>query len=821
MSQIQFTYDGTIEIATGRSRKETSWKNKEMLWSDLVTKLSSTHRTAETHSEYMAAKKARQDEIKDIGGFVGGYINGGRRKTGNIARRQLVTLDLDFAQQGVWDNFLLMYGNAAAVYSTHKHSNEHPRLRLVLPLDRPVFCDEYIAIGRRIAGNLGIEQFDNSGFEPQRLMYWPSTPKDGDFFFDYQDGDWLSADKVLESYHDWRDSSEWPVSERYHNAIAQAIKKQGDPLEKPGVIGAFCRTYPIEEAIEVFLKDIYTACDIEGRYTYNEGSTSGGLVIYEEKYAYSHHGTDPVSGKLCNAFDLVRLHLYGLKDEDAREGTPGIKLPSYTAMMEFAMKDPRVRMLLGAERLQEARGDFENLDAETDEEETSDEWLAEMEVDRKGNYYSTINNIVLVLNNDPMLKGRFALNTFEQRELALKNLPWRKVTEETKYLIDKDDAGLRHYLEKTYGISGVQKIQDALNITLITNSFHPVKDYLNKQVWDGKNRLDTLMIDYLGADDSAYVRAVTRKSIVAAVARIMHPGVKFDHVLTLVGTEGIGKSTIIKKLGKSWYSDSFFTVQGKDSFEQIQGVWLVEIAELAGLKTAETEAIKHFISKQDDRYRVAYGRRVENFPRQCVFFGTSNNSDFLRNANGNRRFWPVDTMKQTPTRSVFTDLTDYEVNQIWAEALVLYKQGEPLHLSKELEDEARLIQKEHTESDERTGIIQRYLDTLVPDNWDEMDVHQRRNFLGGDEIAAKGTKLRNRICAAEIWCECLMKNKSDMSRFNTKEIHDIMRTIGGWEEYKSKTIFKNYGNQKGYFRAKNDTPSDTPSAENLLHEELL
>jgi putative DNA primase/helicase len=792
-------HDGTIEIATGRSRKETSWKNKELLWSDLINKLSTTHRTAETYQEYLSSKKPRQDEIKDIGGFVGGYLTGGRRKAGSVMHRQLITLDIDFCPVGLWDDFIMLYGNAAVAYSTHKHCPESPRLRLILPLDRPVMPDEYVAIGRRIAGNLGIEYFDNTGFQPERLMYWPSTSKDGIYQFDYQDGPWLCADEILATYTDWKDSSEWPVSQRAHSLVERAIKKQGDPLEKPGIVGAFCRTYDIHEAIATYLSDVYEACEVEGRYTYKEGSTAAGLITYDDKFAYSHHGTDPVSGKLCNAFDLVRLHLFGLRDEDAREDTPINKMPSYLAMAEHATKDARVRKNVISERLENAKADFENIEEPGEEE--NDDWQAELEVDKKNKCYSTTNNVVIILTKDPSLKGRIAFNSFEHREIALKNLPWREVTAETKYLTDKDDACIRHYVESVYGITGVQKIKDAVDIVLLKNSFHPVRDYLNSLKWDSEERIETLLIDYLGAEDSEYVRAVTRKTLAAAVTRIFQPGAKFDYVLTMVGKEGKGKSTLFDKLGKRWFSDSFIGVQGKEAFEQLQGTWIVEMAELSAIKKAEIEAVKHFISKREDRYRVAFGRRVENFPRQCIFIGTTNNQDFLRGATGNRRFWPVAISEQAPAKDVFKDLTDYEINQVWAEAIYLYRQGEELFLGKELEAIAFEKQEHHTEQDERAGMILKYLDTLLPANWEEIDPYARRAYLlNDDELQAVGTVKRERVCAAEIWCEVFGGKQAEMTSHNTRFIHDTMRKLQGWGPYKSRTSFKIYGNQKGYFR---------------------
>lgn len=794
--EINIKHDGVFDIATGRSRRETHWRNKEVSWSDFLKRISKTHYTAEKYSEYMAEKKTRQDEIKDIGGFVGGYVNNGRRKAENITHRQLITLDIDFSKGAIWEDYLMMYSNAAAIYSTHKHSADNPRLRLIMPLDRPVATDEYVAIGRRIAGMLDINNFDDTTFQAERLMYWPSTSKDGEYFFEYQDGAWLCADDILASYKNWQDASEWAVSDRAGKVILREIKKQGDPLDKPGIVGAFCRTYNIHEAIETFLDDTYAECGIENRYTYKEGSTAAGLVVYDDKYSFSHHGTDPTSMKLCNAFDLVRLHLYGLKDEDAKEGTPSNRLPSYQAMLSFATKDPKIRKRLGIERLQEVKEDFAEMYEENEEANT--DWLEKMDVDGKGNYRSTIGNIRLILENDPALKEIFAKNNFEKREIAIRDMPWRKIDPTNHYLSDVDDAGLRDYLETTYDITGMQKVKDGLDLTVEKNAFHPVRDYLSGLEWDGEKRVDTILVDYLGAEDCDYIQAVTRKTLVAAVARIFQPGIKFDYVLVLVGKQGIGKSTIIKKLGKQWYSDSFGTVQGKEAFEQIQGVWLVEMGELAGLKKAEMETIKHFISKQEDRYRVAYGRRTENFPRQCVFFGTTNDKDFLRDPTGNRRFWPVNTGEVTPVKNLFVDLDEYEIDQIWAEAVNLYRGGETRYLSKELEEQAYLRQKEHSESDERSGLIQQYLDTLLPENWEEMDLYSRRNFIQGDELSEKGTVKRDKVSVAEIWCELFNKPQSEMTRYNTKDIHAIMKSMEGWKESKNPVNIKNYGRQRVY-----------------------
>lgn len=810
MSNIILKHDGSVSIATGKSRKELNWKNRDTDWSAFVNKVSTTHRTAETYAEYMREKKPRQDEIKDVGGFVGGYVANGKRKNGNIMSRQLLTLDIDFGHPDFWEDYTMLYDNAACVYSTHKHSPASPRLRFIAPLDREVTTDEYVVIARRIAGNLNINIFDDTTFQPTRLMYWPSTSKDGEYYFQYQDGPWLSADAILATYHNWRDASEWPVSDRVNDVIHHEMKKQEDPTEKPGIIGAFCRTYNIHEAIDTFLPGVYEACDVEDRYTFIGGSTSAGLVVYDDKFAYSHHGTDPISGKLCNAFDLVRYHLYGLQDEDCHANTPSNKRPSYAAMVEMVSKDPGTRKRIGVEKLQEAMSEFKDLGIVMDSvegEETpvdSTDWLEKLDVDGKGNYKSSIENARVILDNDPLLRGKFAFNEFERREVALGNLPWRKVTHETRYLTDNDDAGVRYYLEMAYGVSAPGKIKDALDLSVHANSFHPVKEYLERVAgsWDVVGRLDTLLVDYLGAKDSKYVREVTRKTFVAAVARIFEPGIKFDYTLVLVGPQGCGKSTLIRKMGKRWYSDSFSTVQGKEAFEQIQGVWLVEMGELAGLKKAEINAIKHFISKQEDRYRVAYGRRTENFPRQSIFIGTTNDTEFLNDPTGNRRFWPVDVAEEHSDKEVFEAMREDTVDQLWAEAVLAYRGGETLFLNKPSEALAQEHQKLHSELDDRVGLIFEYLNTPITDDWNTKEIYERRNFYMDKDLRPEGTIMREYVSVAEIWCELFGKDKAEMTRFNTREIRNILQNLPEWQVEKTLTRLKFYGPQRLYKRIK-------------------
>ena len=788
-------YDGNLSIAVGLNASSKIWKNTKITWSNLVQKLATPVVTAETYKRFMNATKEEQSKIKDVGGFVGGFLTNGKRDKTNVLYRQLITLDIDFSHENFWWDFQMLFDCAAVIHSTHKSCPEKPRHRLIIPLDREVSQEEYQAIARKVAGDLNIDLFDQSTFDVNRLMFWPSVSSDMEYYFEFQDGPFLEADYILGLYDDWHDTSEWPTATDSTDVIMQAIKKQEDPEDKKGIIGVFCRTYTIQEVIETFLSDIYEKAG-EDRYTYIKGSTAAGLIIYDDKFAYSHHGTDPAGGRLCNAFDLVRIHKFGHLDTGKEKEDKDKK--SFKAMEEFASKDANTKKHIAEEKFAEAKFEFaEEAKAEVPEEyDTS--WTQELDANTKGEYENSANNLNIIIEHDQFLKDVFKLNIFDNKRYVTRSLPWRKV-DTVEPLRDVDYSGVRNYIECVYGIVSSQKVDDALALEFEKKKFHPIRDYIQAQKWDRTERINTLLIDYFGADDNLYTRAAIRKMLVAAVARVFEPGVKFDTALILVGDQGTYKSTFVKKLGMDWFSDTFTTVQGKESFEQIQGAWLVEMAELSGLKKAEVESIKHYISKREDMFRPAYGRTVETYKRQCVFFGTTNNKDFLRDPTGNRRFMPIDVRPEYATKSVNDDLIQDEVNQIWAEAYQLYLAKEPLYLVGDEDIIAKIEQHKHSEADERKGIIEEYLNTKFPDDWGKMDLYDRRRWLE-DPLSKNGTVQKDFVCIAEVWCECLGKEKNDMSRYNTRDINEILRSLPEWEAITSTKNFSLYGKQKYYKR---------------------
>lgn len=790
-----------IIIATGKSRSARSWKSEKMTWSALANKLAEPTVTNETATEYAKMSKADQGQKKDVGGFVGGYIpKNGRRVRGSVKERYLITLDADNPSEDfLLDLDMELGGMEYVLYSTHSHTPDNPRYRIIIPTDRAMSPDEYQAVSRRIADDIGIDSFDPSTHQAERLMYWPSCPKDVKYVYQHSEGNLVSVDQCLSTYRDWRDTSLWPTSEKESQIRLDAAKKQGNPLEKKGLIGAFCRSYSITEAIEKFLPGVYEPTQVGGRYTYTEGSSVGGLVIYDnDTFAYSNHATDPISGKLVNAFDLVRIHLFGAKDIGEDPATAVTKLPSYKDMIDFVNEDGAAPILLDKERM--ADMEFEDI---TDDEEGL---RAKLKRDCKGNPESDVFNCLLVLKQDPALRGRICLDEFAHRLVVTDDLPWRG-KDATPYWTDTDDACLRNYFATKYLIKGKGIIDDALQEVTQDNKFHPVREYLRGLTWDGECRLDTLFIDYIGAEDTDYIRAVTRKWMCGAVARVMTPGVKFDTAIVLYGTQGLGKSVILEKLGRKWFNNSLIDIKTKDTLEQIQGSWIVELAELAPTYKNDNEIVKAFISRTSDRFRSPYGKRTEDYPRQCVFAGSTNTLLFLKDRTGNRRFWPITGNADSKSKNSWA-ITDEEVDQLWAEAFYYWSEGEPLDLDDELKKEAIRAQLSHTEGGELVGLIEEYLEMLLPEDWESLDIFDRRDYIrnyGDDEYC--GSVQRERVCALEIWCEVMEGDRKNLQNAKAREIIDILQSIKGWSPY-SKSVGKMrfgkmYGVQRAFVRDAN------------------
>lgn len=767
-------------IYTGKSRRDKHWKEKVVTWDEFIERLSRTTYTKETQEEYLKMKKEEKTNAKDVGGYVAGKLKEGSRKNQNVVSRTMLYLDTDHVKSpSTLENAIkTSYDFACFIHSTHSHRPENTRLRTVVPLSRPVSPDEYQAIIRMVAFEIGMEFFDDSSYKPSQLMYWPSTPSNGEFVFKEIKGPFLDPDAILAKYHDWRDASSWPRSSGENDTAQRKKKKQQDPLEKTGLVGAFCRSYGITKAIETFLPDVYEPSAVLDRYDYIPADSSAGVEVHDDRFSYSHHATDPACGMLLNSFDLVRVHKFLYLDEYVKEGASSIRLPSYKAMLEFAKEDKNVKLQLAEERRRQIEEDFSEM-------EEDDSWQIKLEVNKNGGVKDTLSNITEILRHDELFTS-IAYNELSHRLDVKGKLPWRQVKEGWN---DSDLSHAKVVLDKKYGIYSPAKFKDALIATASERTFHPVKDYFDSlPVWDETKRVDRLLIDYFGAEDNSYIRGVMRKTLVAAVARVYEPGIKFDNVLILVGEQGLGKSTFFSKLAMNWFSDSLTLtdMRDKSSAEKLQGYWLLELGELAGLRKMDLELVKAFITRRDDKFRHSYGVYVESHPRQCIIVGTTNSEKgILRDVTGNRRYWPVTVRKGE--KSLWDHLTQDKVDQVWAEALLFYRQGEKLILEGEAAELAYRYQQEAMEEDDREGLVNDYLDKLLPENWKDMGMHERRMYLAGEtEFSSepvKGARERTRVCFQEIWCECFGKDKSDLKRGISFELQGILVKIGGWKRY--------------------------------------
>lgn len=804
-------------ISEANNRSSKQWVTTEITWSEFVDRLGKPKVTAETLDEFLSYSKSKQDDIKDVGGFVGGKLKGNLRRSEAVESRSLITLDLDnlaYEDDTKIIKTLNSLGCAYVVYSTRKHQTTKPRIRVIFPLAEDVSADEYEPIARKVAEFIGLRYCDPTTFQAVRLMYWPSHSIDSDYVFTYADKPMLDGAAILNMYVDWKDVTSWPEVPDAQKLHQNMLKKQENPLEKEGMVGAFCRRFNIYQAIDEFLPGVYEPCDVADRLTFIGGSTTAGAIVYQDGlFLYSHHATDPCSQKLVNAFDLVRLHKFGHLDIQAEVNTPVAKLPSWIAMKEWVMAKTDVRKDLLKERQQKAIAEFSIVDDKNEEVlegeivEDDDNWKDDIQYSADGmKALSTLANIILILRNDKELKFKIFKDIFSSRILVRDGVPWdRKFETPDRIWNDTDDAGLRWYLESFYGITSTNKIMDGVSLIAEENAENKVATRLQSTQWDGEKRLETLFIDYLGCEDNVYTREISEKSLVAAVRRAIYGGIKWDNMPILIGPQGVGKSTFLKILGMDWYNDSLVNVEGKDACELIQGSWILEMGELSSLRKSELNLVKNFLSRTDDIFRASYGRRAQKYPRRCAFFGTANDTNFLRDETGNRRFWPIDCFIYKPKKSIFNDLKD-ELEQIWAEACELAKnEFYSLVLSKEAEKIAKEEQEAHSEDNVFKGIILDYLDKKIPKNWNSLDAFAKRTFLDEYETMSKQYDendliLRDKVCAAEIWEEALKNSIRFMKKSDSIEINKVLASLKEWEKMKTSSKFGKYGVQRGYKR---------------------
>lgn len=828
-----------LKIATAPRRTWTRWKTEEVTWRELVGRLRELKRTSETRAEYERMTHDQRSQAKDVGGFVGGALNSGRRTANSVTERWLITLDADRGDGSEWDNYTCLYDYAACMYATHSHTPEAPRVRFVLPMSRAVDPEEYVAIARMAATWFGIDAMDPTTYQPERLMYWPSLPKDVPNLFDEVIGEPVDPDEVLGMYGPggaWRDISLWPMGKDEVEIVRKHGEKQGDPTQKPDPIGKFCRFVDIHDAIERYLSDKYIPSDgltddVGGpaRYTYALGQGSNGAVVYDHgMFLYSNHMSDPAGGKLCNAFDLVRLHLFGAQDA-GKDGEKDVtKLPSYKAMCEWLSDNEdfqRWQVMEQNAEIEERFGDLlaanndvvsvDETTGEVVEVEADPDWeLAIVKNRRTQEPLPLIDNALVYLHHDPYLRGKIAYNEWTDRVVLMGPVPWHMhllAGEKWGHIpwTDEDTSGLRWYLEKFRQFDSFPRVDEAFNLIKSETKFHPIRDYLNGLEWDGFERLDTMIIRYLGAEDTKYVRTLTRKWMVGAVKRVMEPGCKFDTVLLFQGPQGIGKSMFGQVLSKGWFSDSVPTLGvDKRAYEALRGKWIIEIAEMASAKKADQESQKTFLTATRDSYRPPYARQIRDFPRQCVFYATTNENEPLHDFSGARRFWPIVCKGVDHGYPIGFDMPN-EVDQLWAEAVARYRAGETAYVRDAmLEAELKEQQEMMSVEDPDFELVREYLDRLWPEDWAERTLEFRQAVAQGetDSYLLEGVELntkRDVVCITQIKEELygIPRNQQHKNDKLSRMLPGILGRMPGWKKEAARQYTPIYGQQRVYVRS--------------------
>lgn len=768
-------------IYTAPNRFTAKWREESVSWADFAARCTEPKVTRETAAEYAAMSPRDRGAAKDVGAFFGGSLLEGARRTGSVLCRRLVTLDYDhpscaapLAGQPVVAS-LRRLGLRAVAYTTHSHTAAAPRFRVVVMLARPVQPDHYRAVARAIADALGTDGIDSTTFEPERMFYWPSRSADAPFeAVDLSDGRPAEPEKFnIENVKFKIESSACRLQSKNLKFKMEPgdASPNPDPRDKGGLVGAFCRAYSISEAIEAFLPGVYRRAGAS-RWTYTGGSTEGGLVVYDDLWADSHHDTDPAAGHVVNAYDLVRCHLFG-------GGAVCTDPAAADRMKDFARR--KLKMGNAAPRRPAAEPCFQTYP----------------------NSIDGARRAVLDLLGD-----RVWYDSFSRSVIVKGGLPWRADAFNWQ---DRDFDCLSWYLESR-GIKSEGAVVKGFTAAMTENCRNPVADYILECARTDytPGELERLFIDYLGADDTPYVRAVTRIFFTAAVARIFDPGCKFDYCPVLQGPQGIGKSTVLAIMGGEWFSDSLTTMEGKDAMEQLRGRWLIELGELSAVRRSDLEAVKSFISRRVDIYRPAYARATESWPRQCVMAATTNQNVYLQ-GESNRRFLPVAVRGGAP-RSVFNDLPGRR-DALWAEAYALWSAGTDLYFSAEVEIEALARQNDaNVEADNPfMGELEVFLATEVPLGFAEWTPRQRRDYMLSPAPHAYPLRgLRERVCPREFLYERYGLSPDAYNyRRKAAEVAAALRRMGWREVATSSHCIKAYGRQKTYVR-----PDDSPETTN-------
>lgn len=766
--------DQEFAIATAPKRDSLHWDLSTVTWGEICTWIKEPADKKEA-GNYFLGTLAITTVTHKSGGDPCTEVH--RRKNAVISR-SAITLDVDYPDPDFLATFELTFPYAALIHTTYSSAPDAKRYRLIVPTDREMAPDEYIAASGAVVQLLGLEQFDKSTTQAERYMFRPATQEPNWFEAEVLDGPPAPVAALLKSFD--TDLSQKP--------IPKANRTKRDPFEIEGVVGSFNRAYEDWDLLIANYDLPYEKVDDDRYHLAGAASQAGmGPVPGVSGLVYSHHSNDPAYGKACSAFDLVRLHWFGDLDEEVKPNTPVNKLPSHEAMLAKAQVDARVV------------ADMVGVDFATemeDEVAAPNAWKLQMGpyLNRKGEPNDVIQVRDLIRDNDPY----FSLLYFNEMSLGPElsgDVPWRKVTQSTRLVTNADRYEFTDHIEREYRIAlARQKVDAMIDTRAIRTPRHPIREYLDDLVWDKQPRVEECLP---GVAPTDHTRRIARKMMVGAVARVLDPGCKWDYTLVLKGDEGLGKSRWIDLISRG-YSASLGRIDNKDTLLAMQRSWIMVADEGHSLRKGDADQMKEFLTRTEDMFRMPYDRETVVHKRHCVIWSTTNDETFLTRQVGNRRFIVVHCENAVD----FSQMNDHYIDQLWAEAVHHYRAGEPLFFDKEESEEIADAREQYVEEDSVRPIVEEYLSTLVPTDWWDMSPEKRQQWLTdrAQGFVSGGDISVDRVCSAQIWVEAMGNRLGDWRRGELLHITNVLKTLPGWKRVPDKVRIKGYGPQVIYIR---------------------
>lgn len=816
----------TYEILSFQNRYATIGVTQKLSIESMYKSFKKNYiRTKETVLEYQKGDREFQLKCKDKGGFIAGTSLDNKRDNSSILTRNMITLDMDYCPSNILEilrdkqDITKELPFRFFIYSTHSHTPEKPRLRLIVPLSKEIGVEEYEPVGRAIATIIGNEYFDATTFQPNRIMYFPSVSVDGDYVceeFGFDNWFDLKPEDMLDRYMDYLNISEFQKPHYIDGLQREKIEKgkiRNSTKTKYRIVNAFNTEYSIREAIDTFLKNEYAKSKTKDRYTYVHGESKDGLVILNNQYAYSHHGTDPAQGRLLNAFDIVRIHKFGKQDTDITEQLEYEKYEkstSYSAMVEYIRGNlPSVmKHMPELQNLNKNAKEFETGEVDVIEGSVEEEdWKLTLDYtgsDKDRHPKSNARNIKLIFQNDEYFKDLFYYDSLRDAICFDRTPPWNQEKKKNDLVTDEDDSEIRVYLNSVYSIAGKDLIYDSVVHQAGKKRRHPIKTFLAKlPEWDKVPRIETIICELFDIEPNQFYKEASKSWWVGIIQRIMRPGSKYDMMLIISGNQGIGKSQLGKSIATLNWNGSMATIDSqpnyfgddelpfdkKDAYEQLNGIMIYELPEFEKYyKKSDTSTVKSFLSKTSDKYRKSYGRRVAEFKRQCVFIATTNDNRPLRDRTGNRRFLPFySRMPKNTSRLYDPQIWNEEIrNQCLAEAMYYFEEGyNPMSsFSKKANHQWEELNDKATIENDSLPIVEMYVNNKFPINYfsypyNDMKKYFSETITHNYEGFYINRENRDEFSLKEIYCIAFNRDISHTPDFLMREqIQDALDKLG-------------------------------------------